>query len=388
MKSKKVLSVLLAISLIFGCSVFSFAAEDVDTKYTYRGTIEDDRTIVWEGENALEDVYDLYVSYTFTAEADGYYSLSYGTPHTSMYAEIVGTDCCEETLSDYYWVQKLYYLEKGEYELTVDVYDSSTEVYIYTDSLGEKITDISFDYDQIEGCDFFFYQDSIDGETYFTSYADATITFSGGKTYSYRDGIITGTVDGEFKEGYNKITISFLNNTIHSNATVYYISHYVKDVEISNIEDYYDKCKTYFTYADFINPYGETLTVTFADSSTESFILENSNYIDIKLANGQFYEVYVDSSYNPFIKESCSFKIFVADNLLKEYKFNGTKASLSENLNVFKREIRDCFGNISYNFKQMFKNLTNEDFHYYLSEATLATFEIAYIFYCFVAYII
>lgn len=388
MKSKKVFSVLLTISIIFGCSAFSFAAEDVDAKYTYRGTIEAGRTTVWESDNALDSVYDLYVSYTFTAEADGYYSLTYGTPHTSIYAEIVGAENFKEAVYDYYLIQRLYYLEKGEYELTVDVYNSFTEVYIYTDYYGETITDISFDYDQVEDCDFWFYKDLADNETYFASYADATITFTGGKTYSFSGGITEGTIDEEFKEGSNKITIDFLGNRISSSATVYDISHYIKDIEISNIENYFDDCKMYCTDADFVYPYGETLTVTFSDSSTESFDYDNSNPIHIKLSNGQYYKIYVFGFYNPFSNKRCSFEIYVENNFMKEYRFNGTKASLPENLNVIKYELQNCFDNISYNLKQMFKNLTNEDYYYYLSEATIAASEIAYIFYCIAAYII
>lgn len=344
MKCKKITSLLLALVIAFGSGGAAFAA-DTDllingTEYIYYGELTEGRTNVW-GSDCYDEVYDLYVYYTFNAPTDGYYVFNFGTPHTDMWAWISdpifdNEDICHvSTTYDRYWTQKMYYLDAGEYTFFVDIYTSNVEVNIYCEYLGEKITGITFDYDQLLDYDFNWHKYADNEKYYFDSTADATIEFSSEKTFKYTDGTLYGTMDSKYKDGINNIKIEFLNTVVSSTATVYPASYYISDIEISDIDYYLENSTEYYNYCDGLLPEGETVKVTFTDGSTQQFEYYEYDSNHVTFPNGQDYaiDVYYYNGF-PFDRDKCSMKICIGYTTLKEYQFSGKKAPLFENLKM------------------------------------------------------
>ncbi len=229
------------------------------------------------------------------------------------------------------------------------------EVDVYAGCLEGAITDISFGYDMIEDTDILCWSDE------FESYADAVFTFSSGKTYNFTDGTLYGTFDNEFKYGKNDITIDFLGSEIKSTATVYPISHYISDVEVNSIEDYYDKTIEYFDHADFCYPENELIYITFTDGSTRTIVGSES----VKLPNGNSYDVTFDSFYDMYFANfgegNCALEIEIGYQTVKTYYFNGTKASLAENVNLLTDEIKKQNYWIAENLQDAFKNASDSE---------------------------
>lgn len=343
MKCKKIIALLLAVVIAFGSAGAAFAE---DTEYVYYGELTEGWTNVW-GSDYYDEVYDLYVYYTFDVPAEGYYRVSFGTPHTSMNAWLSTQICDNEditdvsTTNDWYQTEKIYYLDVEEYNFFVDIYASNVEVSIYCEYLGEEITGITFDYDQLFDCDFDYGKHSGGEKHYFSSTADATIEFSSGKIFKYTDGIISGKLDSEYKDGVNDIQIELFEEVVSSTATVYPVSHYISDIEISNLEYYMENSTEYYNYCDGLEPDGETVTVTFADGSTQQFEYYEYGSNCVTLPNGQNYRIYVYCYADfPLDRDKCCLQIRIGNIdyttikhvTVKEYKFSGKKAPFSENL--------------------------------------------------------
>lgn len=353
---KKIISVILSLTMLF-CSVVTVSATEntIDDKYIYYGDLSEGVTTAYTGR----DVHDLFVYYTFTMPEDGYFCLHYGTPHIRMTAQIINEEKCSENIyhETYFWefdrTERIYKLEKGDYKLLVDILDSYMEVNIFSGCLEGTITDISFDYDMVDRADILCRSDE------FECYADAVFSFSSGKTYSFTDGTLCGTFDSGFKYGKNDITIDFLGSEINSTATVYPISHYVSDVEVDNIEDYYDKTIEFFDRADFCYPENESIFITFTDGSTRT--IEGSE--SVKLPNGNSYAVTFDSLYDIYFSNfgegNCRLDLEIGYQTVKTYYFNGTKASLAENVNLITDEIKEQNCWITENIQDAFENASD-----------------------------
>lgn len=381
MKAKKLLSAILAFCITFGCAVTSFATND-GAQHLEFGALEEGRNLICECDNAYDSIDDLYVRFDISIPSDGYYLLKYGTPHTDMCAEIVNTFDYTETIYEDYMIQRVYCLEKGNYELNVDIYSTAADVFVYWEFLGENITDISYGYDLIYDCDFWIY-DEYNGKQYFATYADAIISFSSGKEYRLNKGFLTGTIDSEYSEGSNNLTIAFLGKSFSTIANIYPISNYIEDISISNIESYYDDWKVYFNDYDCVYPYGEIITVTFTDSSTKNFTYDSSNTIDITIPNGGCYELYIFANYDPYENNNnldCHYDIYVSGVIVKSYHFEGTKASAIENIDSFRNQLNDILNFITENISQLFSGFTNGDFFSYLSELISLIFGLSGVF--------
>lgn len=258
------------------------------------------------------------------------------------------------------WYEKIYYLDEGEYNFVIDIYSSAEDVNIYSEYLGEEITGITFDYDQLLDYDFDWHRDN--DEYTFDSVADATIAFSSGKTFAYTDGTLTGTLDSEYADGINNIQIEFFDSFIPSTATVYPASHYIADVELSNVDYYLENSIEYYDDCAGIYPYGETITVTFTDGSTQQFEYNRYGNHYVTLSNGQQYRIYIDYYLaSPFDKNKCRMKISVGYITLKEYCFTGKKASFPENLKVLFEKSKYIFEESAELFKFSFTNLDLSD---------------------------
>ena len=389
-KIQKILSFLLALTVVFCAASAAYAVEtNLETdaaEYLYYGELSEGWNTIWEDDWQEKIIKNLYVYYSFSIPESGYYRLNYGTPHTDMYAEIYGEYNYKETLFQSYAVGKIYYLEKGNYKLTVDVYYSDVDVSIFAEYLGERITDISFNYDQVLDYDFYWYNFYSDEITEFNSTADATLTFSSGKTYKFDDGTLYGTIDSEYKDGVNNVKIYFLEQYIPTTATVFPASHYISDVEINNLEYYYDKNLEYFNYVDYVLPYGETIKFTFTDGSVQ--YIDCDYYMYITLPNGQDYEIDVSVFYDHYFSllngGNCCMEIRMGSNYLKEYYFDGTKVSFKENIDSLFEQTKHHFDEMICNLTLAVKN--KEETAIYLENSFIELFEISIILFDFVYY--
>ncbi len=368
MKFKKLLSLILSAAIIVCSFTTAFATDGIleigGYEYIYRGELSYGWTEVCERPSFSTE--DLYIYYTFNAPEDGYYLFGYGTPHTSMWAGITdintGTEPdYEETIRYYYAVNKIYYLEKGSYNFVIDIYSTAEGVNIQSEFLGKDIIDISFDYEQLLDYDLYWYGSE---ENYsFVSYADATISFSSGKSYSFSDGILEGVRNSEPVEGKNDVTVYFLDKEISTFVTVYPVTHFISDAEISNVEHYLENGVEYYNYLEKEYPYGETITVTFTDGTKQTVEYKTSREW-VTLPNGQEYEIYVvyDTEYGYFNRNTYHLQIRVGyDCVIKSYDINNSKATFIENIKALHEDNKEPLNEFSENIKPMFKSLGDKE---------------------------
>lgn len=345
---KSAVSVILALTVCLSMFVFAYAAEDTKningTEYIYYGKMPSDGRTEIECET-YEGIFDLNVYYSFNAPENGYYRISYGTPHTSAYAclyertDIYGETYysdiyCETSYPDYYSVQDIYYLNQGEYIFTAEITDSAVKVDFNSEYLGERITDYSFAYDQILEADF----SCSSGQ--FNSSAQATITFSSGEVIEF-NGNTHGFLKGsELVEGENDVSVEFCGDLIEITATVYPASYYIKDAQLSNAEYYLEQS---VINNDFVYPYGETVTVTLTDGTMQTAVLkQGEDYIT--LPNGQDYAVYVGCSVYRY-NASADFTIYIDGGVAigETYYFSENNFSVSEGFSEFVQRMEEAF---------------------------------------------
>lgn len=389
---KSFISLFLSFIIIVGIStVNAFSAyetiEREDTNYEYAGEFSLGRQTVKEVEWG-DEISNYYVYYSFIAEHDGYYSFTYNEMHNSTWYCVCGKQNYDEMPYTYSLdsseqnLSKIYYLEEGEYFFFVDLYWSMVDVNITAEYFGEKVSEIKFKHDLLLDCDCYYYEYS-DSEANFIINANATIVFDSGKTFDFGNhemcdcyynlsDSLNAAISSEPVEGENTITICFLNQKIETTATVHTLSYYIKDVEVSNIDYYLENAVEYYNYYDIEYPYGETVTVTFKNGTSESFIY--SNYLNcnyVNFPNGQKYclnfwcfDEYYLADFNGYLQ------VDICYNTVKEFKFNGQKASVSENIKALNEENKRLANNILHSL-ECAKNSWNdaEYLNLYLSEA-------------------
>ena len=358
---KKAVSVILTFITIFAVCPSVFATDSYvsdETVYEYYGELTLGWNNVWEDNNLVDGTYcidDLYVYYSFSVPESGYYCLHYGTPHTEMNADIDGAIYFNKRNPFDYSTKKLFYLEKGNYKLLIDVYCSVVDVNFYFDFLGESVTDISFNHDLLLDCDFYYSYDSFDNKHYINTEADAAITFSSGKIYDFENGSLFGTMKNSPVEGSNDMIIDFHNRSFNVTANVHSVSHYIKDVEISNIENYYSNVLKYYNDVKPDFPYGEEVTITFKDGTTQSFEY-NYTYLTVTMPNGQDYPFDILFDYDPYSDSfedgACLYLVTIGYATVKEYRFDGKPASFTENLNSLKEQYDYCLSEFTYYLKE------------------------------------
>ncbi len=389
-RMKSFISVFLVFLIIAGTStvnVFS-AYETVErygTNYDYAGEFGLGGQVVKEVEWG-DEVSDYNVYYSFFAEHDGYYSFRHNEMWNAteycvcdkQYYEISYTysmDDSEQNLS------KIYYLEAGEYFFFVDLHWSMEDVGITAEYWGEKVSEIKFKHDLLLNCDCYYYGSSY-SETNFVIDANATIIFDSGKTFDFGnnekyDGYnhsdsLYAVIESEPVEGENRITIFFLNQQMETTVTIHTPEYYVKDVEVSNIDYYLETAVQYYNYYDMEYPYGETVTVTFNDGTSDSIVLSkyvNQNYVTFP--NEQKYAVYF-GCYEIYELDGFNGYLYVdiLYDTVKAFKLNGSKASFSENLRVFNEKNKYLTDNLSDCWEGVVSSWNNtEDLSLYLSEA-------------------
>lgn len=359
-----------------------------NTYYEYAGEFGLGRQTVKEVE-WNDEISDYYVYYSFVAEHDGYYSFAYGEMHQSTYFSVCSKQNYDAEMPytycrDYFgqWSSKIYYLEAGEYFCFADVYESLIDVAIFAEYLGEKVSEIKFNHDLLLDCDCFY--DSNDySVTNFKIDANATIVFDSGKTLDFgnieiyeghnRSDSLNAVIASEPIEGENFVTIFFFNQQIETTVTIHTLSYYVNDVDVSNIDYYLENAVEYYNYYDIEYPYGETVTVTFNNGTSDSFVFSTFGYENfVTFPNGQKYSVdlwhfgtYDFADFNGYMR------VYICYNTMKEFQINGSKASFSENIRALNESNKYFFEKILYYWERAKSSRNNtEELSLYLSYAT------------------
>jgi len=245
-----------------------------------------------EGKNhiAFEDESEVYYV-NFKAEKAGYYSFA------CNYNEVMG--CCYISLpansegrsiesfvdSEGSYVNGwVYYLEEGDNALIVemnkrfDIKESDVTIKY----LGEEITDIVFDSDDLDNIvlgyheflneNAYLWQDqSMIDKGLYGNLFNVKYVFKDGSEYDAGECALTYRVkEGKLKEGKNTAVFTFFGKEYEREITVHPITDYVKNIEISNLEQFNVKeiGEDGFIYG---KPEQYDITVTYADGTKETF---------------------------------------------------------------------------------------------------------------------
>ncbi len=246
----------------------------------YKGTME-----LGKNHITFEDSVDLYYV-DFNAQESGYYS--FDCENDDCYA-VLPEDSESESINalahDEVNIRnkiQLYYVEKGMNTVLVFKNPDVDSANIDVKYLGEKITDIVIEQQDLDNVVLGYneYTDdgnavnqnqSIMGEGTYANLFRTKILFSSGKVYDMDNTELVYTVrEGELREGRNTAVFNIFGNEIEREITLHPITDYVKNIEISNLEE--------FTFAKinengfvYEAPENYEITITYGDASQETF---------------------------------------------------------------------------------------------------------------------
>lgn len=317
--AKKLTAILLCIAMLLGIGATSaFALEIGDNiewsgpdwcdTYIYSGTLKEGAQDVEGGDDYDTDE----LCYEFTAEKDGYYKITvYGIEIPFVCIADSFTNSTASGMVDYIWycdetendVERkeycIYNLSKGTYLVGMRFnIENPAACDVRVDYIAESITDVTYDESKYQ--DLIIGYDVYEDDEYYDPGSDYAVTFSNGETlkldYDY-SGSLRAKVNKSWVEGENKLTLILPGYEKEITATAYEITHFVKDIEIPNIEKYLVSYKWYngFGYYEF----GETeedVIITYTDGTKKTFNYyfdeENDIYnTEITLPNGK--EIYL-----------------------------------------------------------------------------------------------
>lgn len=370
--AKKLTAILLCIAMLLGIGATSaFALEIDDTiewtyeewtdTYIYSGTLKEGAQDVEGGDDYRTNS----LCYEFTAEKDGYYQITvYATeiPWVGI-ADSYTSSTASGTL-DYLWYGNetktdaekkdfcLYYLSKGTYLIGMDFNtDNQAACEVRIDYIAESITDVTFDEKATKDLIF---GENVWGEEekfhYFET--DYIITFSNGKKLELdydNSFLLTAELDKPWTKGENKLTLVLPGYEKEITATVYEITHFVKDIEIPDIDDYLVSYEWYngYGYTDFGSAEPEEVIVTYTDGTKKTFNYfynseEDIYNTNITLPNGREIHLYTHQETD----EDTGKRFFIAgiaEHIYLKEECEITKVSFVNNLSELGENIGKCF---------------------------------------------
>lgn len=385
---KSIIAATLALVMLF-CSVPAFAAgadetvkwywwEDNYHEYHYEGELE---------EGAVEFRADIpdHIYYTFEAKEEGYYLFAAENSWLYMAAPEEIKDGCfygEEYADEHIGeiaetddFASLYYLEAGEHIFGVTYGEGTGSPSTLAECggfsfeyCGKEVTDLSFGENSLEnlviGLDIVYDEhSSAENEVPYGAFIDdVTVTFSSGKSIIISDNGYAVTAQSNIKEGSNNVRIKFLDYEEDAVITVCPVSHFIKSVELSNVEKYMDVKVYYDGTREYYGDYfiGETVTVTFTDGTKKTCEIDPFGFTKIEFPNGR--EYYLDASYESVNDDGTSLNIVVSLNYrcdIAGYECNVEQASAKENFELLKYNIEHGtyweISNIRYAFFDVFE---------------------------------
>ena len=361
---KSIVSVLLALVFTFSCATVIFAAENesIRTSYGrefgYAGKLELGKTSIRVNNDEL-----LY--YTFNAENDGYYVITY--PDAIKENEVAVAWSLEKINGIYEEVDGcytdlnsgLFRFEAGTNNIgiifAVEYEEENAEIEI--EYLGSEITDISFpvgtEYPLINNIDIMHNY----SEYYALNLKTFSLVFDSGKTkeyvYSYYI-YLDCTVDGSLKKGENTVIIDFNGKQFAKTLTVADAADYVEKIEL--IGDGMKVVKYYNNNYD--EDASSQFKITYKDGSSVTAKIDDE--IDLKTGNPETYTLVCRySEYGELEEEELYGTIRLAGRDYAEFEVEICEASVSENLKLFYEEISDEFyyvSNIGYEASKIFEH--------------------------------
>ncbi len=136
------------------------------------------------------------------------------------------------------------------------------------------------------------------------------VSFSSGEKIYLNNAEIDGFVEGGFNDGENNVTFEFVDYKINETVTAHYPDYYVKDIEITNLDEFCIAKVGYdgITYAE---PESYEVIVTYGDGTKETLDGSTWNNI-IKLDDGT--ELYVTfRTGTTYDREALRFSVFIGD---------------------------------------------------------------------------
>ncbi len=309
--------------------------DDEDWIYSYEGELPVDGSFVLPAVSGEKGVYLI-----MEAEESGYYKISVDADLWFGVQKKNDSGIYRDEISEMareYGAPAYYYLEKGEYVVGFDLYENA-ELEVFADYVGE-IT--SFEYDKtafenlILGYHIF---ESIESP-YLFEIDGFAVNFSLGdkKIYDY---VAVNVFTDKLIKGENTVEIGLYGIPYRETATVSIIevTDVIKSVEISNLENY--ACITRYYNGNVYAPQmsGETVTVTYADGTTET--IEDFSGLYLLRKCGYHVETAYEETDGKWI-----LTVYVAAQVMQQKDCTVLEASADENLNEYKNQI---FNGIDY----------------------------------------
>lgn len=360
---RSIVSVFLILILVFGSATAALATEkgSIETSYgrefRYAGKLELGKTSIKVNNDEL-----LY--YSFTAENDGYYIITY--PEAIEDNQVAGVWSLEKMYGEYAEVDgcfadlnsSLFFFESGIknvgiiFALEYEAQNAEIEI----EYLGSEITDISFpdgtDYPLINNIDIMHNY----SEYYALNIKTFSLVFDSGKTKEYASSYynyLYCTVEGSLKKGENTVVIDVEDKKFTKTITVAEATDYVEKIELVS-----DSMKVVRYYN---NRYDEDTTaqfkITYKDGSTVTAKIDDE--IDLKTGNPDTYTLVCRySEYGELEDAELYGAVRLAGHDYLELEVETCDAAASENIKLFFEEIGDEFyyvSNIGYEASKIFE---------------------------------
>lgn len=356
MKSlKKVMAALLAAVIVITGGAFAFAANaetviewEYNEEYVFEALYAGEAT---EGTFTVKEM-DEYESvyYTFNAEKAGYYTITFDW-YPVDYCLVAETYEDGKATGDREYLfsedgdnyVNMYYFDEGVNYICFDLYENdSYDSYAEIEFVGEKITNVIFDEEEIDTL-------LIDAEIYeyeyeegFIWWTEAEIVFDTGKTLSYDDIELVFDMKNPLEKGEVELTLNVFDYSKDYVVTAYEITDVITDARV--VEE--SSKEVEILYDGTINDEkldGMTLEITFSNGEKVTAPIEYTG-AGIEFPNGKtfWFEVYYSSEAEDEIYINVTFP-YNGETFLHE-KCEKTEASKEANKETLKE-------NISYPFE-------------------------------------
>lgn len=318
MKStKKLIAILFAAATLFTLFITSASALEIGDTVTWEFVNQPDydrteeipfKGTLTEGWQDIEDTNEEYnTCYEFTAEKDGYYSLSfpsneltasfagtYDDGKATNYAEQIFTTCYDD--GGDLCFRRIAYLKKGTTLINVKFNEENPAgTSIGINYIAQEIAGISYDEKEVE----FLLRDYDEvyvneDEKFIGLDIEYSIFFSNPSSYILGLNWLECTYEGELKAGENTLTVTNIPGFEQEiTAGIYNVVDIVESVELENAENYLDATELYdgtYEYDAYTN---EKVTVNFKDGTSETITYIDGEENLVTFPCGKEYYLYV-----------------------------------------------------------------------------------------------
>ncbi len=347
---KSLFALVLTVILAFSGVSAAFAAENetIITSYGrdfgYAGKLKLGKTDIRVNNDEL-----LY--YTFNAENDGYYLITY--PEAIDGNEVAVARSLEKLYGAYEEVDgsntglnsRLFRFDAGIRNICIIFADEYEEknAEIEIEYLGSEIVDFSFpigtDYPLINNSDLIM----IVSYEYFLNIGKFSVVFDSGKTLETESDYVYGEFGSSPKKGENAVDVTWEDVTISKTLTVAEATDYIEKVELMN--DSLDVVKYYSGHYE--ENADAQYRITYKDGTQITAKIDDE--IDLKTGNPEKYTLVMRySDYGVLDSDELYGTVRLAGYDFEVYEVNLVNASPSENIKYFFDTVSGSFNYISH----------------------------------------